>query len=74
MDAKEEGILLGELKGFKESTLRELGGLRTDIAGIKAQVEALNKFKWKVTGIMAALVFTFEGAFQVARLIIEQKK
>lgn len=74
MDAKEEGILLGELKGFKESTLRELSFQNKELSAIKTQVEALNKFKWKVTGVMASIVFLFEGAFQVARFLIEHKK
>lgn len=46
--------LLGELKEFKRATLKEL-------EQIKKEIHNLNKFKWKVTGIMTVLVGIFEA-------------
>ena len=74
MDAKEEGIILGELKGFKEASLRQMDQMQKDIVDIRTQVGALNKWKWKVTGVMASIVFLLEGGFQLARVYVSQIK
>lgn len=52
--------ILGELKEFKRATLEEL-------EDIKEKVDALNAFKWKVTGAMVLVVAVIEVLGQVAR-------
>lgn len=74
MDAKEEGIILGELKGFKEASLRQMDQMQKDIGDIRRKVEALNKWKWKVTGVMASILFLLEGGFQLARVYVSNIK
>lgn len=74
MDAKEEGILLGELKGFKDSMTRQVDSIALDISGMRTQIAALNQFKWKVTGIMATLTVLVNAGFHVAKLYFEHKK
>lgn len=74
MDAKSEGILLGELKEFKRATLAESSATNKRLQSIENKIDALNRFKWKVTGIMAGVVFTFEALFQAARVYFDFKK
>jgi len=57
MDAKEEGIILGELKAFRTSAETRLGK-------IEEKVEMLNRFKIKVTVIMAVILGGIELAFR----------
>lgn len=61
MDAKEEGILLGELKEFKKQTQDKL-------ASIEAKVDSLDKFKIKVTLIMAFILGAIELSFRAITL------
>jgi len=74
MNPKEERILLGELKEFKRVTLAESQSTNKRLQSIETKIDALNRFKWKVTGIMAGVVFTFEALFQAARAYFDFKK
>lgn len=57
MDAKEEGIILGELKAFKESAMKRLND-------IESKVDSLDRFKIKVTVIMAMILGGIELIFR----------
>lgn len=57
MNAKEEGIILGELKAFKESAMDRLEKIET-------KVDSLDKFKIKVTIIMAMILGGIELVFR----------
>lgn len=57
MDAKEEGIILGELKAFKDSAMDRLDKIET-------KVDSLDKFKIKVTIIMAMILGGIELVFR----------
>ena len=54
-------MILGELKEFKRSTLKELEYIRKEIHN-------LNAFKWRVTGIMSFLV----GLAEIAHIVISK--
>lgn len=58
MDAKEEGILLGELKAFREEAIIRL-------SKIERKVESLDRFKMKVTLIMAGILGSIEICFRI---------
>lgn len=63
--------IIGELKEFKRATLDRLSGLESQVDDrfekLQKKVDALNAFKWKATGMMAAVVFIMELAGQIVR-------
>ena len=65
MDAKEEGMILGELKSFKDHALKRLDD-------IENKVDALDKFKIKVTMIMVAVLGGIELAFRAISALGKQ--
>ena len=58
MDAKEEGILLGELKAFRDEAI-------TRLSKIERKVESLDRFKIKVTLIMGGILGGIEIGFRI---------
>lgn len=62
MDDKEQGMILGELKSFKEATMRRLDN-------IEKKIEDLDKFKIKVTLIMALILGGIELTFRYMQLL-----
>lgn len=62
MDAKEEGIILGELKEFRNATLRRLDS-------IEDKVSNLDKFKLKVTLITGGILGIIELSFRVYEIL-----
>ena len=57
MNEREEGMILGELKEFKTSAMARLNT-------IEAKVDSLDRFKVKVTVIMAVILGVIEISFR----------
>lgn len=50
------------LEYFINHTDKKFDEMREDLKSVRQEVQALNNFKWKVTGVAAAVVFMVEIA------------
>jgi len=64
----ENEMLLGELKQFKEEALRRFDDLDDKLDRQAKQIETLNKFKWKATGVMAFVFALFQAGIGYLQL------
>lgn len=65
MEQENVDRVLGRLQEFKDQTLRELAEIRKD-------VKALQKFKWRVAGGVAVLSFILTGFIEVVHMILKK--
>lgn len=69
MGAKQEGILLGELKEFKANAMDEFEAIRADMRSLKTNIEELSRWKWKMSGAIIAVAVIFEASVAILRLL-----
>ena len=65
MNSKDEGMILGELKGFKNEALRRFDGLDDRMANVDKKLTALDQFKVKVTITTIIVLGLIEFGFRM---------